>query len=271
MNHPLKEKGPAVLLTVQDGRATITLNEPERGNAMDIASVSQLAEVVDRVACDASVRVLILRAKGPRFCVGADLRWLNPDLCGARERVSQVLDLLNPVILKLRSMAGLVVAGVQGAVAGGGVGLMAAADFVLAAEGATVSLGYPRIGATPDAGATFFLPRLVGERKALQLMLDGKTLTAEACHRLGLFNFVVQANDFPSALEDLARRLASGPAGAFARTKALTYSSLSNTLPEQLEAERSAFLATASTPDFYEGVRSFLQKRAPDFNSRPNP
>jgi len=267
MNLALQE-APPVLLTVKDGRATITLNEPDRGNAMDIASVSRLAEAVDRVAADASVRVLVLRANGPRFCVGADLRWLNPDLPGARERVFEVLERLNPLILRLRGMPAIVVAGVQGTVAGGGVGLVAAADFVLASENATVSLAYPRIGATPDAGATFFLPRLLGERRALELMLGAQTLGADAAERLGLFNFVARGPDFASELEALAGRLASGPAAAFARTKALTYAALANTLAQQLEAERTAFLATSESPDFHEGVRSFLQKRAPHFTAQ---
>lgn len=259
--------GPAVLLSIKDGRATITMNRPERGNGLDIDSVRLLSEAVERVEADGTARVLVLRAKGPRFCVGADLHWLDPQRPGAHDRVFQVLELLNPTLLKLRSMPIVVVAGVQGAVAGGGVGLMVASDLVLAAEGATVKLAYPRIGATPDAGATYFLPRILGERKALELLLfGGDTISTATAHRFGLFNFVTSQEDFVAALESLVLRLTEGPGQALAKTKALAYLSLSNSLAGQLEAERAAFVATADTPDFHEGVRAFLQKRPPHFN-----
>jgi len=255
------------LLDIGSGRATITLNTPDRGNGLDTDSVRLLSEAVERVEADGTVRVLVLRAKGPRFCVGADLHWLDPQRSGANDRVFQVLELLNPTLAKLRNMAAVVVAGVQGAVAGGGVGLMAASDLVLAAEGATVNLAYPRIGATPDAGATYFLPRILGERKALELLLlGGDTINTATAQRFGLFNFVAAQEDFAAALESLVLRLTAGPGQALAKTKALAYLSLSNSLAGQLEAERAAFVATTETADFHEGVRAFLQKRQPHFN-----
>jgi len=154
---------------------------------------------------------------------------------------------------------------VHGAVAGAGVSVMAAADLALAAEGTKFSLAYSRIGASPDGGSTYFLPRLLGTRRALEMMLLADTFDAQAALRLGLVNWVVGAGELAAETAKLAGRLAQGPTAAFAETKRLVNRSYEQPLPAQLEAEMEAFARCAVTRDFAEGVTAFVEKRKPLF------
>jgi 2-(1,2-epoxy-1,2-dihydrophenyl)acetyl-CoA isomerase len=154
---------------------------------------------------------------------------------------------------------------VHGAVAGAGVSVMAAADLALAAEGTKFSLAYSRIGASPDGGSTYFLPRLLGARRALEMMLLADTFDAQAALRLGLVNWVVGAGELAAETAKLAGRLAQGPTAAFAETKWLVNRSYEQALAPQLEAEMEAFARCAVTRDFAEGVTAFVEKRKPNF------
>lgn len=172
---------------------------------------------------------------------------------------------LNQAILALRSAPKPVLASVHGAVAGAGVSLMAAADLAIAAEGTRFTLAYSNIGASPDGGATYFLPRLVGYRKAIELMLLAETFDAKAALAMGLVNWVTSPEALLAETERLAQRLAQGPTLAFAETKRLAQEGYDRPLSAQLEAEIEAFARCASTADFAEGVTAFVQKRKPGF------
>jgi len=163
---------------------------------------------------------------------------------------------------------GVVNLDVTRAVAGAGLSVALAADFVVAADDAKFTMAYTRIGTTPDGSGTFSLPRIVGLRKALELTLLSDPVDAAEALRLGLVNKVVPAADLARETDALARRLAAGPTAAYGRVKHLLRASFSHTLSEQLHAEREAFIASAGTADFAEGVAAFVNKRPPHFEGR---
>jgi 2-(1,2-epoxy-1,2-dihydrophenyl)acetyl-CoA isomerase len=172
---------------------------------------------------------------------------------------------LHHAILALRRAPKPVLASVHGAVAGAGVSLIAAADVAIAAEGTKFTFAYSKIGTSPDGGATYFLPRLVGARKALELMLLSDTFDAQTALRLGFVNWVTGAERLGSETEAIARRLALGPTLAFGETKRLVNESHDRALAAQLDAEVEAFARCAATRDFAEGVTAFVEKRKPNF------
>lgn len=256
---------PAVLLQVADGLATITLNSPETRNTIGGRLKDDLAIALERVTHAHDLRVILIRANGPMFCPGADIDWLRPDTPGAPERVDAVLDALNPLLAQLRASPAIVVAAVHGAVAGGGLGLMNVADLVIAASGTRFNTAYTRIGATPDLGATWWLPRLVGERRALDLLLLAEGFDAQQAQALGLVNFVAPAEQFDAEVTRLVQRVLGGARGAFAKVKQLVYGAHDATLPVHLQAERERLVDAASGTEFLEGVRAFAEKRTPRF------
>jgi 2-(1,2-epoxy-1,2-dihydrophenyl)acetyl-CoA isomerase len=254
-----------VLYSVADGVATITLNRPAVMNALDAAMIVQLRAVCERAEQDASARAVVLRGAGPAFLAGGDVAYFHANLQRMPELVRQGGAELHHAILALRRAPKPVLASVHGTVAGAGVSLMAVADLAIAAEGTKFMLAYSRIGTSPDGGATWSLPRLVGSRRALELMLLSDPLDARAALALGLVNWVAGADQLAAETERLGRRLAQGATLAFAETKRLVNASQDQTLAAQLEAEVEAFARSAATRDFAEGVTAFVEKRKPNF------
>jgi 2-(1,2-epoxy-1,2-dihydrophenyl)acetyl-CoA isomerase len=154
---------------------------------------------------------------------------------------------------------------VRGAAAGFGLSLMMACDLAIAADNAYFTLAYTLIGASPDGGSTFSLPRIVGQKKAMEIALLGDRFDASTAERLGIVNRVVPAAALEEETARLAARLASGPTAVYARTKTLLQASLNASLPAQLQAEAEAFAASAAEPDFREGLAAFIEKRKPQF------
>ena len=255
----------AVLYTVADGVATITLNRPSVMNALDAAMIVQLRVACERAEQDATARAVVLRGAGPAFLAGGDVSFFHANLARMPELVRQGGAELHHAILALRRAPKPVLASVHGTVAGAGVSLMAAADLALAAEGTKFMLAYSRIGTSPDGGATYFLPRLVGSRKALELMLLSDAVDARDALRVGLVNWVVGAERLAAETDTIARRLAQSATLAFAETKRLVNQTHDQTLPAQLNAEVEAFARCAATRDFAEGVTAFVEKRKPLF------
>jgi 2-(1,2-epoxy-1,2-dihydrophenyl)acetyl-CoA isomerase len=176
--------------------ATITLDNPATRNALDGETINSLAAAFTRLEDEPELRVVLIRANGRMFCPGADLGWLKPGEPGMAQRMDSVLTALNPAVVRVRRLPAIVVAAVHGAVAGGGLGLMNAADLVIASDDTKFNLAYTRIGGTPDLGATWYLPRLLGERRAMELLLLSEGFDAQRARELGLVNFVVPAADF---------------------------------------------------------------------------
>ncbi len=255
----------SVLYSVAEGVATIMLNRPRVMNALDGEMLRGLRAACEAVERDAAVRAAVVRGAGPAFLAGGDVSVFHANLPRMAELIREFAGELHQAILALRRAPKPVLASVHGAVAGAGVSLMAAADLAVAAADATFTVAYSRIGASPDGGATYHLPRLVGHRRALELTLLSDTIDARTALELGLVNWVVGAGDLGAETERIARRLARGATRAFGETKQLMNAGFDRTLAEQLAAEVEAFARCAGTGDFAEGVTAFVEKRKPEF------
>jgi 2-(1,2-epoxy-1,2-dihydrophenyl)acetyl-CoA isomerase len=255
-----------VLLTIEQAVATVTLNRPRVLNAIDAHMARSLADAIERIARDGTARVLLLRGEGRAFCAGGDVASFAVEDPAAA--VEAIIDPFHSALRGLDALKLPTLAAVQGPVAGAGFSLALACDLCLAADDAVFTMAYSRIGASPDGSATYRLPRLVGERKALELALLTEPVDAAGALGLGLVNRVVPAASLQSEAISMALRLAQGPTAAYARIKHLVGRSLGNDLPAQLDLEREAFLAGTGTADFKEGAQAFLAKRPPQFEGR---
>jgi 2-(1,2-epoxy-1,2-dihydrophenyl)acetyl-CoA isomerase len=258
--------GP-VVVSARGAVTTIALNRPRALNALDRDLTLALREAVFAAEHDPAVRCLVIRG-GEHFMAGGDLKWFHGLLAGRapaeiRAQFEAFIGEVHPLIVSLRRMPKPVLASVRGAAAGFGMSLMMACDLALAADDAYFTLAYTLIGATPDGGSTYALPRLVGQKKAMEIALLGERFDARAAERLGLVNRVVAAASLEAETERLAAQLAAGPAAVYARTKALINRSLERTLESQLQEEAERFAESAAEPDFAEGLRAFLEKRKP--------
>jgi len=236
-----------VAYTVADGIATITLNRPQVMNALDARMIVGLREAAERAEQDGAARAVVIRGAGPAFLAGGDVASFHANLPRMPDLVRESAPELHRAILALRRAPKPVLAVVHGAVAGAGISVMAAADLAVAAEGTKFTLAYSRLGTSPDGGASHFLPRLIGSRKALEMMLLSDTF------------------DAAEEAETIARRLAQGATAAFAEIKKLVNQTHDQPLAAQLNAEVEAFARCAGTRDFAEGVTAFVEKRKPDF------
>jgi 2-(1,2-epoxy-1,2-dihydrophenyl)acetyl-CoA isomerase len=260
----------AVQTATADGVCTITLNRPAALNALNQDLAVGLRDTVLAAEQDQSARCLVIRG-GQNFMAGGDVKWFD-DLVRSRPPAQNRIEFerfagdVHSVIVSLRRMPKPVVASVRGAAAGFGMSLMLACDLAIAADNAYFSLAYSLIGASPDGGSTFALPRIVGAKKAMEIALLSDRFDAATAERLGLVNRVVPT----AALEDetarLAARLAGGPTAVYGRTKQLLNAALNSSLESQLQREAEAFAQSASEPAFAEGVRAFIEKRKPQWS-----
>lgn len=259
----------AALLDVRDGIARITLNRPGALNALDREMIEDLRRITAAVEVDPDVRAVLVRGAGDHFMAGGDLKWFRDQLAlPPRERQPLFERLIADVhasVLQIKRCPVPVVVAVQGAVAGFGLSLMLAADLAVAADSAYFTLAYRHIGLSPDGGATWSLPRIVGLRRAMEIALLGDRFDAARALELGLVNRVVPAAGLEEAAETLVRRLAEGPRAALAHTKALLNQSFTTSLESQLHGEQRAFAASAVEPDFAEGLAAFFEKRPARF------
>jgi len=254
-----------VLLDVRDGIATLTLNSPSNFNALDELMLSELAIAVADIDRRGKVRVVVLRGAGKAFCAGGDIARFAATGDDIHDFVNSLGPSIQAFVQWIRQTPAIVVAVVQGAVAGGGVGLMLASDVIIAAEDATVAVAYARLGTSPDAGASYFLARTLGYRKALELYLMSERLDGRQAKALGLVNFTAPLESLDTEAEALVRRLASGPAIAYASAKRLFRQAADTALHQHLDDEIRLFSDNTRHPDFAEGVRAFLEKRPPKF------
>jgi len=259
----------SVLVERANRVATVTLNRPEALNALDSAMVDALVASMASLATDESLRVIVLRGTGAHFMAGGDVRafaQVVDEAPSARQtHFQQLIRRVHSAIELLHRMPHPVIARVQGAVAGFGFSLMCACDLVVAAEDAYFTSAYRHLALTPDGGLTFALPRIVGLRKAIEILLLSERFNAAEALRLGLVNTVVPLGELDATVEALAQTVSNGPVQALRNAKRLARQSLDRTLSEQLQAEATSFAQCAATSDFVEGVRAFLAKRKPRF------
>jgi 2-(1,2-epoxy-1,2-dihydrophenyl)acetyl-CoA isomerase len=244
--------------------ATLTLNRPDSLNALDPAMMDALVGETAALGADRSIRCVVVRGAGKHFMAGGDIRHFASQLALApadRQRsFTALIGRLHAAIETLHRMPQPVLASVQGAVAGFGLSLLCACDLAIAAESAYFTAAYRQLGLTPDGGLSYALPRLLGSKKATEVLLLAERFDAREALRLGLVNRIVPDAELAAATDAMAGRLASGPGLATRNGKRLLQQSLSH-------AEAVSFGACAATEDFAEGVRAFLDKRAPRFDS----
>jgi 2-(1,2-epoxy-1,2-dihydrophenyl)acetyl-CoA isomerase len=244
------------------GYRRITLNRPERLNALTVEMAAALSAALDEAEADKSCRALLLTGAGRGFCAGQDLT----EIVGASAAdLGRLLEHYHPLILKIRALSIPVVCAVNGVAAGAGANLALAGDIVLAARSASFVEAFARIGLIPDCGGTWFLPRLVGTARARALAMLAEPLPAETAAEWGLIWHMVEDERLLPEAEALAARLASQASTALALTKRALDAALGNTLAQQLDLEGELQLKAATHPDHAEGVRAFLEKRPAAF------
>lgn len=245
----------------------IIMNRGDRLNAFNLQLFEGLVQAL-REAEDPAIRAVILRGEGKAFSVGGDIRIFAELAASGRIVPESVPDLLHDAMTRIRQLGKPVLAVVNGACAGAGLSMALACDLVVAASDAKFNLAYTGIGLSPDGGSTYFLPRHVGLKRATEIFLTGKTMTAAEALELGLINRVESADQVLEQGRMLAQMLAAGPTAAFARLKKLLNATFDNDLAAHLKMEARLFSESSATADFQAGVKAFLEKRAPEFVGR---
>ena len=253
-------------VTDVDGIKTITLNRPDKLNAFIGHMRRDLAEALEHTGSDRGTRVVIITGAGRAFCAGGDIAFMA-ELMKRRdaEEFSRILGAGRRVILAIRQMTKPVIAAINGPASGAGCNLALACDLRIAANTATFSQSFAKVGLHPDWGGTYFLPRLVTPNKACEMFFLGESIDAAEAARLGIVNQVVPPEELESATMQLAQRLRAAPPIALAAAKHAVYMSQTAELEEMLRYETEAQLRCFDSDDGHEGVHAFLEKREPKF------
>jgi 2-(1,2-epoxy-1,2-dihydrophenyl)acetyl-CoA isomerase len=257
-----------VLVAIDGGIARITLNRPDRLNALDHDLAVALATALEGLERDPTLRAVTLMGAGRMFMAGGDIRVFKKAGNDAQTVIGGLIDLFHRIIRAIRRLDAPVVVGVHGAAAGGAVGLALACDFVVASDDASFVPAYTKLGTSPDGGTTWSVTRLLGPQRALAWLMLGEAIDARTALEMGLVHQVVPKDALALEVEALARRIAGGPRTAQATLKRLIDHSLHSSLDAQLDAERAGFVRAAATADFREGVAAFLERRPPQFQGK---
>jgi 2-(1,2-epoxy-1,2-dihydrophenyl)acetyl-CoA isomerase len=261
---------PTTLRCTVDGPvATITLARPERMNAFNAAMHADLRDALDQCEQDESVRVVVLTGEGRAFSSGQDLTVdLKRDEEGRIDLGPALTRDYNPLVLRLSNYPKPIIAALNGPAVGASMNIALACDIIVAARSAYLQEAFSKIGLIPDAGGTWILPRLVGPKQALALMLSAEAVSAEDAQRMGLVYKVFDDASFAVDVAAFAGSLAAGPGLAYRLTKQAVAQSLANDLETQLDLEARLQAEAGSSDDFMEGVAAFREKRAPRFEGR---
>ncbi len=275
------ETGTDDLLGHIDGHvAVLSFNRPERRNALSSPMYEGFARALPRIERDRSVRVLLLTGEGGAFCAGGDVKGMHENNTAAdsssagesagsmEDRVGSLRSSQAVVSLALRQLPMPVVAALPGAAAGAGLSMALAADLRIAAERALLVTAFADVGASGDFGTSWFLPRLVGEARAKQLMFTSPRLTAAEAVELGIVNRVLPDDGFTEAALAFCHDLATRAPIALRYIKENVNRAMGATLAEALDAEATAMIRTMSTADHREAAAAFVEKRRPEFSGR---
>jgi 2-(1,2-epoxy-1,2-dihydrophenyl)acetyl-CoA isomerase len=260
----------AVTLSRADGVATLSLSRPDALNALDYAMMDALVDATATLAGDDTIRVVVLRGEGRHFMAGGDIRTFAAELARPPDEraavFTRIVGRVHAAIESLARMPHPVVARVQGACAGFGLSLLAACDLAIAAEDAYFAAGYRNIGLSPDGGGTWSLPRVVGPRRAAEILLLGERFDAARALDIGLVNRVVPAARLDAEVASVVGTLRAGPRDAIRATRRLLRESPGNSLATQLDAEARSFGRLSALDDCAVGVDAFVNTGAPDFD-----
>ncbi|HJW27481.1 MAG TPA: 2-(1,2-epoxy-1,2-dihydrophenyl)acetyl-CoA isomerase PaaG [Rhodocyclaceae bacterium] len=256
-----------ISFSVDGGVARLTLNRPDKLNSFTGEMHQELRTALDRVQEDKSIRVLVLTGAGRAFCAGQDLadsamRMVDgkmPDLGNVVERNYK------PLVLRLQNLRVPTIAAVNGIAAGAGASVALACDLVVATKSASFLQAFSKIGLVPDTGGTWFLPQRVGMARAMGLALLADKLPAEKAAEWGLIWQCIDDAEFAAAVDALARQLAAMPTKALVRTRQAMHAAAGHTLEQQLSMEGGFMRELGWSPDYAEGVKAFMEKRAPNF------
>ena len=255
-----------ILYNVQDGVATIQFNRPDTYNAFNKMMLRETRKAFQQAERDPDVQVVVLTGEGKAFCSGADLT----DISVGSSLLEDLRNVFNPLVASIYNHKKVVIGAINGVAAGAGLGIALACDLrIMSEKGSMVFAAFARIGLVPDSGMTYFLPRLVGASKALELMLfaDGKNrISPEEAHNMGLVSRVADADNFMDSVQSFAKELAAMSTFASGLTKRLLHQSWDKNLHEMLEQEAQLQAVAGRHPDSAEGVKAFLEKRPPEFN-----
>ena len=259
-----------IIYEKSEGIATITLNRPEVLNAVNEKMGLELLDALRTAERDDEVRCVIITGKGRAFCAGEDIQALRGEYDrGENPKLGErLLYKYNPIIMRIRRMEKPVIAAVNGAAAGAGAGIAYSCDIRVAADSAKFLQAFIRVGLAPDSGTSFFLPRLAGFAKALELSLTGEELSSQDAERFGLVSKVVPVEQLMATARKLALRLAAGPTKAIGLTKRALDKSISSDLETVLQYESYLQEIAGTTSDHIEAVRAFFEKRRPTFKGR---
>jgi 2-(1,2-epoxy-1,2-dihydrophenyl)acetyl-CoA isomerase len=258
----------ALRYKVQDAIATITLDRPAAYNALDLTMGRELLDAAIEADEDRAVRCIVITGAGRAFCAGGDVKSFHEAGDRVGVLIKQLTIYLHGAISRLARTPKPVLMAVNGVAAGAGMSLGCAGDLVVAAESAKFTMAYSRIGASPDGSATYFLPRLIGFRRTLELHFTNRTLAAREAMDWGLVTRVHPDGEFAAGVASLARELAQGPTAAFGRAKLLAQQSTQESLETQMELEAQAIAQSSTTEDFRNGVAAFAAKQPAKFAGR---
>jgi len=252
--------------------ATVTFNQPEKANALDVAWLPRMTKFFQEIEHEPEIRVVLLKGNGKHFMAGGNLDYVEAFISKPpTERAVMAEEPIHQYNLMVRVMRRLqkpIVASVQGGVAGAAVGLIAACDLVISADSAFFFVAHILHGGSNDGLTTYFLPRQIGMKKTLELTLLGDRISAAEAQRLGLVNFVVPTAQLHEETGKLVDRLAAGPTRAYGLIKLLVESSPGNSMEEQGRLEAETYGKAAMTSDLVEGIRAFMGKRPPKFTGQ---
>lgn len=247
----------------------VYLNRPHAANALDLGTLGKLRSAVEETGSTPRVRCLVVSGRGRFFCAGADIKeWRATGGRSATELAREWGEISKAVICGLASLAKPVIGAINGVAAGAGLDLACACDFRLAASSASLVCSYTRVGFAPDAGGTWFLPRLIGMEAAKRLIFTGESWTAAQALRAGLVGAVFEPDALMPAVRELAVRLGAGPTIAIGQSKRLLHGATRLGLAEQIDCEHDAAAVCRATADHQEGLRAAIEKRPPAFQGR---
>lgn len=254
---------------LRDAVANVTFNRPNSFNAMNMRMSQELLDIGIRCDEDPAIRAVLFTGAGEQaFCAGGDLSEFKDDLDKLPTRLKAMTAYLHAAITRLARMDAPVVAAVNGVAAGAGMSFVSACDLVIAADSAKFQMAYTRAGLTPDGSGTYFLPRILGVRRTMELALLNRQLSAQEALEWGLVNRVVPAAECLSEATSIANQLASGPTRAYGGVKKLLQSSLNDSLEGQMEHETRVIAEAGRSEDGREGIKAFTEKRSPEFQGR---